>query len=44
MRKFEEGATMQVATIVRDLDAAMDATGTCSRSDRGTSGTSIPAP
>ena len=23
MRKFEEGATMQVATIVRDLDAAM---------------------
>ena len=23
MRKFEEGATMQVATIVRDLDTAM---------------------
>jgi hypothetical protein len=23
MRKFEEGATMQVAVIVRDLDAAM---------------------
>ena len=37
MRKFQEGATMQVAMIVRDLDAAMKQHWDVSRSDRGTS-------